>query len=212
MHTKKIIFMGQPSVLACDGNCRKAWGLNNRPRLQLSEDPDDYAYLSDGETDEAPAFPGTREGGCRKPRNPDGMNKWCARECERSALAPTADAVVLRDFSTRRLNQPWKHEGQNVDAPSASQPADLREPVTLAEVLDALNTFNRPRPSEDDGPWEAGRFIRVDHLPAFINIIAAAWFARGAIQAAERERLALWYAEKGFMLDEDDVPGAMRKA
>jgi hypothetical protein len=52
------------------------------------------------------------------------------------------------------------------------------EPVTLADVLDALNLFNRPKPSEDNGPWEGGHFIRVDHLPDFINIIAAAWFAR----------------------------------
>lgn len=51
------------------------------------------------------------------------------------------------------------------------------EPVTLADVLDALNVFNRPKPSEDDGPWEAVHFIRVDYLPAFINIIASAWFA-----------------------------------
>ena len=54
----------------------------------------------------------------------------------------------------------------------------LVEPVTLADVLDALNLFNRPKPSEDDGPWEGGHFIRVDYLPDFINIIAAAWFAR----------------------------------
>jgi hypothetical protein len=64
----------------------------------------------------------------------------------------------------------------------------LVEPVTLADVLDALNVFNRPKPSEDDGPWEAGHFIRVDHLPAFINIIAAAWFQPEAVRAAERER------------------------
>lgn len=54
----------------------------------------------------------------------------------------------------------------------------LVEPVTLADVLDALNVFNRPKPNEDDGPWEAEHFIRVDYLPAFINVIAAAWFAR----------------------------------
>jgi hypothetical protein len=64
------------------------------------------------------------------------------------------------------------------------------EPVTLADVLDALNLFNRPKPSEDDGPWEGGHFIRVDYLPDFINIIAAAWFSPEAVRAAERERCA----------------------
>lgn len=58
--------------------------------------------------------------------------------------------------------------------------APAAKPVTLADVLDALNQFNRPKPSEDDGPWEGGHFIRVDHLPDFINIIAAAWFAPAA--------------------------------
>lgn len=33
-----------------------------------------------------------------------------------------------------------------------------------------------------------------------------------AVEVAERERLAQWYAEKGWLLDEDDVPDAMRKA
>ena len=61
--------------------------------------------------------------------------------------------------------------------PAAPAPARQQiEPVTLAEVLDALNLFNRPKPDEDDGPWEAEHFIRVDFLPAFINAIAAAWF------------------------------------
>lgn len=60
---------------------------------------------------------------------------------------------------------------------NAPQAAPVGEPVILADVLDALNVFNRPKPSEDDGPWEAGHFIRVDYLPAFINIIRAAWFS-----------------------------------
>jgi hypothetical protein len=62
-------------------------------------------------------------------------------------------------------------------AQPAPLPATSREPVTLADVLDALNLFNRPKPNEDDGQWEVGHFIRVDYLPDFINIIAAAWFA-----------------------------------
>lgn len=61
------------------------------------------------------------------------------------------------------------------------------EPVTLADVLDALNVFNRPKPSEDDGPWEAEHFIRVDYLPAFINIIAAAWYSAAPAPQAEQQ-------------------------
>ena len=69
------------------------------------------------------------------------------------------------------------------------------EPVTLADVLDALNCFNRPKPNEDDGPWEGGHFIRVDHLPDFINVIAAAWFAPAQRQPLSDEEIeAIWKA------------------
>lgn len=33
----------------------------------------------------------------------------------------------------------------------------------------------------------------------------------GAIASVEREACAKWYAEKGWLLDEDDIPDAMRK-
>ena len=101
--------MGRAMVLACDGNCGKAWGVNQRPKLDLSADPDDVVYLADGELDAAPADPGTYEGGCAKPANPDGMNKWCARECERSNMAATVDKLKLPDYGERLFNQPWKH-------------------------------------------------------------------------------------------------------
>ena len=99
-------------------------------------------------------------------------NSYC--QCERKALmcdgvgpAPTA---------------------QPVQQPGA-------EPVTLADVLDALNCFNRPKPNEDDGPWEGGHFIRVDHLPDFINVIAAAWFAPAQRQPLSDEEIeAIWKA------------------
>jgi hypothetical protein len=66
----------------------------------------------------------------------------------------------------------------------------LVEPVTLADVLDALNVFNKPRPSEGDEPWTEADFISVKHLPDFINIIAAAWFApaMGELQREAQER------------------------
>lgn len=96
-------------VLACDSNCGKAWGISQRPKVNLSDDPDDVAYLADGELGSAPFRPGTYEGGCTKPRGPDGMNKWCARECERSDMAETVDKLALPDYSARLFNQPWKH-------------------------------------------------------------------------------------------------------
>ena len=117
MHTKTIQWFGNAMVLACDGNCCKAWGVMSRPKQDLSADPDDVAYLADGELGDAPADPGTYEGGCAKPASPDGMNRWCARECERSDMKATVDKLALPDYSARRFNQPWKHgETPNVRA------------------------------------------------------------------------------------------------
>lgn len=109
MHTKTIQWFERQHVLACDGKCSKAWGLSQRPKVQLGADDDDVAWLADGELGDAPSLPGTYEGGCTKPRGPDGMNKWCARECERSNIALTVDALRLPNFNERLLNQPWKH-------------------------------------------------------------------------------------------------------
>jgi hypothetical protein len=111
---KHITWFGRQCLLSCDGNCRKAWGINNRPRINLSaDDPDDYAYLSDGELGDAPDFPGTYEGvemagkpitdGCR-------LNKWCARECERSVIIEDVEckdvSERLPDLSVRIFNIP----------------------------------------------------------------------------------------------------------
>lgn len=109
MHIKTIQWMGQQVILACDGNCCKAWGISQRQKQELSADPDDVSYLADGELGAAPADPGTYEGGCAKPSSPAGMNRWCARECERSSMAATVAALKLPDYSARLLNQPWKH-------------------------------------------------------------------------------------------------------
>ena len=81
-----ITYFGHPMKVACDRHCNKAWGINNRPRVQLSEGEDDYAYLADSELGDAPFNPGTYEGGDAKPDSPDEFpNKWCVRECERCA-------------------------------------------------------------------------------------------------------------------------------
>ena len=60
----------------------------------------------------------------------------------------------------------------------------VAEPVTLADVLDALNVFNKPRPSEGDEPWTENDFISVKHLPDFINVIAVAWFDQPSPQTS----------------------------
>lgn len=111
---KDITFCGQPAKIACDGNCGKAWGLNSRPRIGLSSNVDDYAWLADDELGEAPADPGTHEGGHIKPssvRRPEDMNKWCARECERCVMSSpgqSKEPLALRDFSRRVYNLPGR--------------------------------------------------------------------------------------------------------
>ena len=106
MLAKTVLYFGQPSCLCCDGICAKAWGINNRPREQLSDNEVDYAYLADSELGEAPADPGTYEGGFAKPVEPhERLNKWCARECERSDMHPINVLVTTTpDFSKRRYN------------------------------------------------------------------------------------------------------------
>jgi len=116
MICKTILYCGQPGTIACDANCSKAWGINSRPSEQLSENPDDYAYLSDSELKDAPALPGTSEGSDMKPQRPeDRLNRWCARECERcSLIAPwdgVWDASILKDFSERVYNIPSSAPG-----------------------------------------------------------------------------------------------------
>lgn len=102
---KSIIFFGQPTHVVCDAHCEKAWGSNNRPKVQLSADPDDYEYLADHELGIAPIDPGTSEGDHAKPRYlEERLNKWCTRECERSELVRDLEDFTLPDFSKRLKN------------------------------------------------------------------------------------------------------------
>ena len=105
---QRICFAGQPAVVDCDRKCRKAWGMNNRPRTQLSDDPDDYVFLADGELGKAPKDPGTCEGGEAKPGNKHTgpLNKWCVRECERCVMADPNEELVLPDFDNPKPNIP----------------------------------------------------------------------------------------------------------
>lgn len=110
MHTKQINWFDRQCTLACDGNCGKAWGINGRPSVTFDpEEEDDTAWLSDGELGEAPACTGVWEGGHGKPSGPHEMNKWCARECERSGIFEEGEEIQLSDFTTRVYNMPWKH-------------------------------------------------------------------------------------------------------
>lgn len=110
---KAITYMGVPCAVACDGNCTKAWGRNQRPTIALDpNDGDDFAYLADHELGTAPDDPGTDEGGYIKPQTPaQVLNKWCVRECERSRMVDVLGGIAtVPDFSQRRYNQPWKHK------------------------------------------------------------------------------------------------------
>jgi hypothetical protein len=101
----EITYFGEQVIVACDEKCNKAWGINTRPRNELSDDPDDYEYLSDGELGEAPGHPGTWEGRDKKPVNKEGIpNRWCVRECERCSMFDIGKTIELKDFSVRRKN------------------------------------------------------------------------------------------------------------
>lgn len=113
-YVKLIQYFGSPAAVACDAKCEKAWGINSRPREQLSKtNEDDYAFLADDELGIAPLDPGTYEGGDAKPLpyNDDKLNKWCVRECERCAMyghieKTKGPVAQLPDFSKRQFNIP----------------------------------------------------------------------------------------------------------
>jgi hypothetical protein len=128
MPTKQGQFFGQYSLIACDGRCDKAWGINGRPQLYFmgdaepralreGEEPlneDDHVYVKDSELGTAPGPGETRtvsEGGHLKPSatpltDARLTNKWCARECERSECFKDGEQVVLRDLERPEPNVP----------------------------------------------------------------------------------------------------------
>jgi hypothetical protein len=109
---RSIVFCGRSMVVACDGRCDRAWGVQERPRTALSPgDPDDFVWLGD-EHEDARTTPGREhlvsEGGDLRPSDvalsPGDsvlMNRWCARACERSVLVE----VVLPDMVNPRPNK-----------------------------------------------------------------------------------------------------------
>lgn len=110
MFTKEITAFGRKMQIACDGKCEKAFGINGRPKVQLSDDIDDYYWLSDDEVGLAPESGKTviiEEGYDRKPSSVTStasLNKWCFRECERCVSANLGKSIKLNDFSQRVFN------------------------------------------------------------------------------------------------------------
>ena len=120
IYWRGIIFM-KPLIAYCDGNCQKAWGVCNRPDHQLDPgEPDDVLFLRDDELGDAPADPGTYEGGDGKPFPGHYLcGKWCFRECERCHFAEPYEDVVLTDekrFRKRHFNMPYRHKDEDPEA------------------------------------------------------------------------------------------------
>lgn len=109
-----ITFCGQTAKVNCDRKCHKAWGMHSRPKIKLSRNIDDFAYLADDELPEAPKDPGTYEGGEGKPKSPnDFPNKWCTRECERCNISKPNEwfrELEVKSFDKKIYNIPKKHE------------------------------------------------------------------------------------------------------
>lgn len=105
---KEIIYFEQKVKVICDEKCEKAWGISNRPRIQLDKNNDDYVYLSDTELGIAPMNPGTYEGEDRKPTTKEErLNKWFCRKCERCNMSKLNDfykPIIHKDFSVRVYN------------------------------------------------------------------------------------------------------------
>lgn len=103
-----IQYFGQPAKVKCDGNCKKAWGNSSRPKIQISDDIDDFAFQSDNELGQAPSDPGTYEGGDSKPTSLDNFpNNWCVRECERCSISRPGESELpleLKCFNKRVFN------------------------------------------------------------------------------------------------------------
>lgn len=75
-----IRFFGGPATVSCDGRCDKAWGMSQRPKVQLSDNEDDFVFVRDSLLGTAPVDPGTYEGDC-------------AKECERSVLGNSTSVI-----------------------------------------------------------------------------------------------------------------------
>lgn len=107
-----VTYFGNPAKVCCDGYCNKAWGREDRPRVQLSDESDHFEFLADGELGDAPQNPGTEEGGHLKPRSVrEFPNRWCVRQCERCAMSKPgmyAEPLEVPKFDKRVPNREEK--------------------------------------------------------------------------------------------------------
>lgn len=158
MLEKKLKFCGQQVTVACDGQCHKAWGINSRPHLQLTDNIDDYAYPADHELGFAPADPGTTEGDDAKPcasvaTDPAIINKWCVRECERMSMHEAHEPVKLRTFDKRRYNIPRREGRQPVLLISGGQTGVDRAALDVGLALRiGIGGFVPKGRRAEDGP------------------------------------------------------------
>jgi hypothetical protein len=82
---KPVLYCAQQVCVACDGRCDLAWGRD-------WQGPRDWP---------APDDPGTAEGPDSKPKSPEQrLNRWCARQCERSQLIPFRGWPIEVDLDT----------------------------------------------------------------------------------------------------------------
>ena len=127
MLQKKILYFGQECLLVCDGKCHKAWGINSRPKEYLSDNEDDYEWLADEELGIAPIDPGTYEGGHAKPTSDfERLNKWCARECERSNILDLGEIDYLPCFKKRFKNYDPNKENEKGEKVSYLESLEVR--------------------------------------------------------------------------------------
>jgi len=147
VYSRQICMFGEQCVVVCDGNCKKAWGINNRLEYRLDpDDDDDHFMFADDELDEAPQDPGTYEGGQGKPISEGGklQSKWCFRECERcNTIGIDEDpAEHVKDLSVRRYNK--------FDRPSDT---DIREHAKIT-VDDARKQYRETYGREHGSYWK----------------------------------------------------------
>lgn len=125
---KQIVYFGRQTHTGCDAKCHKAWGMQLRPAVYLDAegkvikvylggkgkydlpdgaDPDNHAYIPDELLGNAPEEPGTWEG--FEGKEPESLNKWCVRQCERNEIGEYDDPMgplKLKNFSDFLFNIP----------------------------------------------------------------------------------------------------------
>jgi hypothetical protein len=169
MLSKRILMFNQHEILACDGRCDKAWGINGRPRRELSDHPDDYVYIGDDDLGTAPSPDKTvvvSEGSHGKPSavalieaDSERMNKWCARQCERSKLFKPHQ--LLLESSLPNLQHPLPNlELRRAGAPLCDPKSEFSVDVVGEPLQEWYNRvgsewpYNHPEATGPKAFWE----------------------------------------------------------